>query len=61
MTDAISRRYARALPLTAPKVAARTPCMAVDGYWIQDGRYYFRAEAFDSKLDRLLATPSLFD
>jgi dipeptidyl-peptidase 4 len=52
-------RYARALRRTAPKIAASTPGAIVEGYWLDDQRYYFAADRFEPALGRLMAVPSI--
>src|SRR5687768_862745 len=59
--DTLRERYSRAVRLTAPKAAAQRPGLAVEGYWLDEKRYYFLAEKFDSALDRIVATPSIAD
>jgi dipeptidyl aminopeptidase/acylaminoacyl peptidase len=55
----VESRYARAARLTAPKVAAETPGLSCEGYWIDDERFFFLAERFDRSAGRLLATPAI--
>jgi len=57
----ILERYQRAARLTAPKIAAETAGVAVDGYWLSATQYYFLSEKFDATLGRLIATPSIAD
>ena len=54
-------RYARAeaaLPMT---VLPRTPGNAVEGYWVDDHRYFHVAEDLDPATGRIGDTPSIFD
>jgi dipeptidyl-peptidase 4 len=57
----MERRYSRAVRLTAPKWAAAGPAAAVEGYWLDDRRYFFLAGQLDSSLDRVSETPSIAD
>lgn len=59
--ESLAERYSRAVRLTAPKLAAATPGIAVEGYWLDDNRYYFLAERFEPALGRIVATPSIVD
>ena len=54
-------RYWRAVQWTAPKITARTPGIAVDGYWLDDYRYFFLAEKFHTSLGRMVVYPSIAD
>ncbi len=40
----IAHRYRRALQRTAPKEAATTPATVVEGYWLDEHRFFFLAE-----------------
>jgi dienelactone hydrolase len=55
----MTQRYSEASELTAPRVAARTPGIVVEGYWLDSNRFYFLAERYDPSLGRILATPSI--
>jgi dipeptidyl aminopeptidase/acylaminoacyl peptidase len=57
--DALSQRYARAVQLTAPKVATQTPGLAVEGYWLDENRFFFLAEKIESSLRRVVSIPSI--
>lgn len=59
--DDMKERYRRALALTAPKICAATPGIAVDGYWINEREYYFAADYFDSALRRIVPVPCTVD
>src|SRR5690242_5771302 len=54
-------RYSRATDLTAPRIAATTPCLAVEGYWIDSARFFFLAEKIDSSTSRIMTIPSIAD
>lgn len=54
-------RYRRAVKLTAPKISTVTPGVAVEGYWIDERRFYFAADRFEPSLGRYVATPSIAD
>ncbi len=58
-TPTLFERYRRAARLTMPKVAARTPRAAVEGYWVDVDDYFFLAEYFDTEMDRMVAVPSI--
>lgn len=57
----MQRRYARAVELTAPRMSAKTPGLVVDGYWVDDRRYFFLEERFDPGLDAVQVIPTLVD
>jgi dipeptidyl-peptidase-4 len=57
----IRERYARAVHLTAPKIAAESLGAAVEGYWLDSSHFYFLAERIEPSLDRILSVPSLVD
>lgn len=59
--DAMRQRYSRAVRLSAPKVAAEIPRVAVEGYWLDDSRFYFLSERVEPSLGRVVATPSIVD
>jgi hypothetical protein len=48
----LAERCARAIRLTAPKIAARTPGLAVAGRWLTDDSYHFLSEPFEPSIDR---------
>lgn len=52
-------RYCRASRLTAPRVAAATAGMWVEGYWIDESRYFFLDEKFEPSLKRIVGVPSI--
>jgi dipeptidyl-peptidase 4 len=57
----MARRYARATDLTPVMVAARTPGNGVDGYWLDDHRFFFLAERFEAGIGRIVVTPTIAD
>ena len=57
----IHDRYARAVRLTAPKIAAEAPAATLYGYWLNEHRYFFVAERWEPSIGRLVAVPSLAD
>ncbi|WP_293852150.1 S9 family peptidase [Steroidobacter sp.] len=61
MSDDIRERYRRAVSLTAPKLSATTPGLAVEGYWIGERHYYFVADRFVPALGRLVGEPAIAD
>jgi dipeptidyl aminopeptidase/acylaminoacyl peptidase len=63
MTDSISmiQRYKSAAQKLEPKVAAVTANLGIDGYWLDDNKFFFVSEMFDKKTLRVLRTPSIFD
>jgi dipeptidyl aminopeptidase/acylaminoacyl peptidase len=52
-------RYSRAAGWAPPKIAATTPGVAVEGYWLDERSFFFLAERFDTGLGRILTTPSI--
>jgi dipeptidyl-peptidase-4 len=60
-TMSMSKRYSQAVRLTAPKVAAHTPGIAVEGYWLDRRRFFFLADRIEPSLGRMLAIPSIAD
>lgn len=54
-------RYERAAQLTAPKIAARIAGLAVEGYWLDEGQFFFMQEHYDAVLDRVVARPAIAD
>jgi dipeptidyl aminopeptidase/acylaminoacyl peptidase len=54
-------RYERAAAALPMSVLPRTPGNAVEGYWIDDHRYFHLAEHLDPALDRIIDTPAIFD
>lgn len=61
MSDDMRERYRRAVSLTAPKLSATTPGLAVDGYWIGERHFYFVADRFVPALGRLVGEPAVAD
>jgi dipeptidyl-peptidase-4 len=57
----IAERYRRAVRLTAPKVAAELLTAGLEGYWLDETRYYFPAESVDPSLGTLVTVPSIAD
>jgi dipeptidyl-peptidase-4 len=57
----IADRYRRALERTAPKEAATTPGTAVEGYWLDEHRFYFLSESLLPSLGALIRTPCIAD
>ena len=55
----MAARYARAAALTAPKLAATIPGIAVDGYWLDKTTFFFLAERMDPRLGRIMSYPTL--
>jgi len=55
----MGERYARAVRLTAPKMASETPGLAVEGYWLNPSEYFFLREMFDVTLGRIVNIPSI--
>lgn len=60
-SQSIAQRYANATGKLEPKIAAVTPNLGVDGYWLDDDSFFFVSEAFDKVTQRVLRTPSIFD
>lgn len=58
-SDSTRQRYARALRLTGPKIAAELPGGAGDGYWVDELHFYFTAERLDGSLSRKIGVPTL--
>jgi dipeptidyl-peptidase-4 len=56
---AMSQRYARAVGLTAPKIAVSTSGNSVEGYWLDERHFFFLAERIEPSLGRMLAHPSI--
>jgi dipeptidyl aminopeptidase/acylaminoacyl peptidase len=56
-----SQRYSRAARLTAPKVAAQTPGLAVEGYWLDENLYYFLAKCMEPSVGCMVSVPSVAD
>jgi dipeptidyl-peptidase-4 len=54
-------RYSRAVRMTAPKVAATTPGLNLEGYWIGSSRYFLLEQAFDESLGHVIETPAIFE
>jgi fermentation-respiration switch protein FrsA (DUF1100 family) len=52
-------RYARALCLTEPKIAAQTPGTAVEGYWVDERSFFFLKEDFDASIGRIASVPAM--
>jgi dipeptidyl-peptidase-4 len=52
-------RYERAVRLTAPKLAAETPGISVEGYWLDESQFYFLAEKIMPSIGRLVSIPSI--
>lgn len=59
--SAMGLRYARALQRSAPKFAAETPGLAVEGYWLDERRFFFTSERVEPALGQLVATPCIAD
>jgi dienelactone hydrolase len=59
MSNAMAHRYSRAVALSAPKLASQTPGGAVEGYWLDESRYYFLAERVEPSLGRVVPLPSI--
>ena len=57
----IAHRYRRALQQTAPKEAATTPGTAVEGYWLDEHRFYFLSEKLLPSLGAVARTPCVAD
>src|SRR5581483_5273879 len=57
----IAQRYARALRLTAPKLATRMPMAAAEGYWLTDTLYFFLHQQPDTSTERIVVTPCIAD
>src|SRR5688500_13954689 len=57
--ELMRHRYTRAVQWTAPKVAARTAGINLDGYWLDSDSYYFLAESFEPALGQVVTTPSI--
>jgi dipeptidyl-peptidase 4 len=53
------QRYQRAASFTAPKLAAQTCGLAVEGYWLDAQRYFFLAERFEATIGRIVEIPSI--
>ena len=60
-TTSLLQRYRHAVELTGPRVAATTPGIAVDGYWLDDNRFYFLAEELEPSTGRVVVVPSIAD
>src|SRR5688572_16588371 len=60
-TGAMMQRYSRAVQWTAPQIAARTPGLGLEGYWLDARLSYFLAERLEPSLDRVLAIPCIAD
>ena len=54
-------RYRRAALWTPPRLAARTPAIAVDGYWVDANLFYFLSEQVEPALGRVVGIPSVLD
>jgi dipeptidyl aminopeptidase/acylaminoacyl peptidase len=54
-------RYERAAAALPTTVLPRTPGNAVEGYWIDDHRYFYLAEHLDGLSGRIVETPSIID
>jgi dienelactone hydrolase len=57
----LHRRYERALQRTAPKAAAQTPGLSLEGYWLDNRLFYFLAEKIDPSSGQIVAVPSIAD
>jgi dipeptidyl-peptidase 4 len=57
----LSERYRRAAGLSAPKAAAATPGISVEGYWLDDESYFFLSEKFAPSIGRIVEIPSIAD
>lgn len=58
--DSIAQRYSNAARSTAPKLAVEVPGI-VDGYWLDDERFFFLAETYDPALREIIDVPTLID
>lgn len=54
-------RYACALRLTGPKVAAATPGAVAEGYWLDERQYFLLADRFEPSLGRFIGIPSIVE
>src|SRR5882672_2022442 len=57
----LSSRYFRAAKLTAPKIAATIPALAIEGYWIAADRYFYLSERFEPSVGSVVEVPSIAD
>jgi fermentation-respiration switch protein FrsA (DUF1100 family) len=60
-SEMLLRRYLRAVQATPPKVASRPTGMVLEGYWLEEGLYYFLAERMEASLGRIIGIPSIAD
>lgn len=61
MSNPLAPRYARAARLTAPRVCAEVPNIALEGYWCDATRYFALLESRDRLSGTIRVTPSIID
>ena len=59
--DSLQQRYAYAVRQTAQKIAAETLGVAVEGYWLDENRFYFLADRLEPSLGHIISIPSIAD
>lgn len=59
--QSLSARYARAEMYTAPKLAASTPGVSVEGYWLTSTKYFFISERIHPTFRRIVSIPCIAD
>lgn len=59
--QSLSARYNRAQTYTPPKLAATTPGVSIEGYWISNSKYFFLSERIHRKLGRIIWVPCIAD